>query len=187
MELGRSVGIIAIALAVLAAMWVALLYNGLIKWRNVVQSAWAQIDVQLKRRYDLIPNLVEAVKGYASHEREIFEQIARTRSEALSADTPRAVAESETKLAPAMRSLFAVAEQYPQLRADQNFRALMEELVATENKVAFARQYYNDSVRVYNTKIQQFPATLLAQQIGFGPQDYLEIDAVQREVQQVTF
>ncbi len=187
MDLSRYLGLTLIAAAVLAVAWLALLYNGLVKWRNVVQSAWAQIDVQLKRRYDLIPNLVEAVKGYAAHEREVFEQIARTRSAALAAATPRDVAESETRLAPAMRSLFAVAEQYPQLRADQNFRSLMEELVATENKVAFARQYYNDSVRVYNTKIQQVPAVLLARGMAFGPQDYLEVDAVQREVQQVKF
>src|SRR5688572_17992297 len=134
------------ALLLLAVLWPALLYNGLIRWRNVVRSAWAQIDVQLRRRYDLIPNLVEAVKGYARHEREVFETIARVRAAALSGGGPRDVAATDARLAPAMRSLFAVAERYPELKADRNFRTLMEELTATENKIAFARQYYNDSV-----------------------------------------
>ncbi|HEY3246903.1 MAG TPA: LemA family protein [bacterium] len=174
-------------LLILLLLSFVLLYNGLVKWRNTVASAWAQIDVQLKRRYDLIPNLVEAVRGYARHERELFETIARVRSSALAAGTPQAVADAELQLAPAIRSLFAVAEAYPQLKADQNFRTLMEELTATENKVAFARQYYNDSVRVYNTKIQQFPAALIAGWLRFRPSDYLEVDAVQREVQQVKF
>ncbi|HEV8353484.1 MAG TPA: LemA family protein [bacterium] len=176
-----------ITLVVILLLWFVLLYNGLVKWRNTVQSAWAQIDVQLKRRYDLIPNLVDTVRAYAKHERELFETIARVRAEALTAGNPRDVAGAEMRLAPAIRSLFAVAEAYPQLKADQNFRDLMEELTATENKVAFARQYYNDSVRVYNTKIQQFPAALIAGPLHFLPADYLEVDAVQREVQQVKF
>jgi len=176
-----------VALLAVLLLWLLLLYNGLVKWRNTVASAWAQIDVQLKRRYDLIPNLVEAVRGYAKHERELFETIARVRAAALTAGTPRDVAGAEMQLAPAIRSLFAVVEGYPQLKADENFRALMEELTATENKVAFARQYYNDSVRVYNTKTQQFPSALLAAWFHFRSADYLEVDAVQREVQQVKF
>lgn len=181
-----ATGYVLIVLAVLV-LWLVLLYNGLIRWRNTVAAAWAQIDVQLKRRYDLIPNLVETVRGYARHEREVFETVSRVRAEALTAGTPRDVAEADRQLAPAIRSLFAVAEAYPQLKADQNFRDLMEELTATENRVAFARQYYNDSVRVYNTKIQQFPAALIAGWLQFRPSDYLEADAVQREVQQVKF
>lgn len=179
-------GYLVVVLAILV-LWLVFLYNVLVKWRNTVASAWAQIDVQLKRRYDLIPNLVEAVRGYAQHERELFETIAKVRAAAMTAGTPRDVAGAEMQLAPAIRSLFAVAEAYPQLKADQNFRALMEELTTTENKVAFARQYYNDSVRVYNTKIQQFPSALLAGWFRFLPADYLEVDAVQREVQQVKF
>ncbi len=142
-----------LVLLVLVVLWLVLLYNGLVKWRNTVAGAWAQIDVQLKRRYDLIPNLVETVRGYAKHEREVFETVARVRAEALTAGTPRDVEGAERQLAPAIRSLFAVAEAYPQLKADQNFRDLMEELTATENKVAFARQYYNDSVRTANSSM----------------------------------
>jgi len=179
-------GYLLVLLGILA-LWLLLLYNGLVKWRNIVAGAWAQIDVQLKRRYELIPNLVETVRGYARHERDLFEQIARIRAAALTAGSPRDVASADTQLAPAMRSLFAVAEAYPALKADQHFRSLMEELTATENKVAFARQYYNDSVRVYNTKTEQFPSAVLAARFGFRPAEYLEIDAVQREVQQVTF
>ena len=179
-------GYVIIVLAAVI-LWFVLLYNGLVRWRNTVAAAWAQIDVQLRRRYDLIPNLVETVRGYASHEREVFETVTRARAEALTAGTPRDVADADRHLAPAIRSLFAVAEAYPQLKADQNFRDLMEELTATENRVAFARQYYNDSVRVYNTKIQQFPAALIAGRLRFRPSDYLEADAVQREVQQVKF
>lgn len=181
-----ATGYVIIVVAV-AILWFVLLYNGLVRWRNTVAAAWAQIDVQLKRRYDLIPNLVETVRGYAQHEREVFETVTRARAEALTAGTPRDVAAADRHLAPAIRSLFAVAEAYPQLKADQNFRDLMEELTATENRVAFARQYYNDSVRVYNTKIQQFPAALIAGRLRFRPSDYLEADAVQREVQQVKF
>jgi LemA protein len=180
------IGYLLVVLVLLAA-WFLFLYNGLVRWRNTVASAWAQIDVQLKRRYDLIPNLVETVRGYARHERELFERIARIRTAALRAGTPRDVAGADTELAPAIRALFAVVEAYPELKADQQFRLLMEELTATENKVAFARQYYNDSVRVYNTKTQQVPSAFLASWFAFGPAEYLEADAVQREVQQVTF
>lgn len=175
------------ALLLVLAVWFLLLYNALVKWRNTVAGAWAQIDVQLKRRYDLIPNLVEAVRGYARHERELFERIAEIRTAALAARTPQDVAGTDLQLAPAFRSLFAVVEAYPALKADQNFRSLMEELTATENKVAFARQYYNDSVRVYNTKTQQVPSAVLAAWFGFRPAEYLEVEAVQREVQQVAF
>jgi LemA protein len=176
-----------VILVVILLLWLVWLYNSLVRWRNTVAAAWAQIDVQLKRRYALIPNLVETVRGYARHEREVFETVTRARAEALAAGTPRDVAEADRHLAPAIRSLFAVAEAHPQLKADQNFRDLMEELTATENRVTFARQYYNDSVRVYNTKIQQFPAALIAGWLRFAPSDYLEADAVQREVQQVSF
>lgn len=163
------IGYLLVVLALLA-VWFLFLYNSLVKWRNTVASAWAQIDVQLKRRYDLIPNLVETVRGYARHERELFEKIARIRTAALTARTPRDVAGADTELAPAIRALFAVVEAYPALKADQQFRLLMEELTATEN-----------------TKTQQVPSAFLASWFGFGPAEYLEADAVQREVQQVTF
>lgn len=176
-----------VGLILLLVLWFILIYNGLIKWRYIVKNAWAQIDVQLKRRYDLIPNLVETVKAYASHERQLFESIAQARAAALGAQTPKEVETSDAQLAPAIRSLFAVVENYPQLKADQNFRKLMEELTATENKVAFARQYYNDSVQVYNTKTQEFPAAFIAHRLNFEPQDFLEARDFEREVQRVKF
>lgn len=187
MDLGRYLVPGIVGLLVLGFLWLVLLYNGLIKWNNIVRNGWAQIDVQLKRRYDLIPNLVETVRAYAAHERQLFEQIARLRATAVQAQTPRDVEASDAQLAPAMRTLFAVVENYPQLKADQNFRKLMEELTATENKVAFARQFYNDSVRVYDTKIEQFPAVFIARSLGFSPRDYLEAREVEREVQRVSF
>ena len=176
-----------VGLLVVAFLWLILLYNGMIKWNNIVRNAWAQIDVQLKRRYDLIPNLVETVRAYAAHERQLFERIATIRAAAVQAQSPREVEASDAQLAPVIRTLFAVAENYPQLKADQNFRKLMEELTSTENKVAFARQFYNDSVRVYNTKMQQFPAVFVARPLGFPPRDYLEAREFEREVQRVSF
>jgi LemA protein len=168
-------------------LWFVLTYNGLVRWRNIVKNAWHQIDVQLKRRYDLIPNLVECVRGYAAHEKEIFETVARARNAALSAKSVGDVAAAENLMASAMKSLLAVVENYPQLKADANFKSLMEELVSTENKVAFARQYYNDSVQHYNTRVQTIPTSIVAGMCRFAEAEYFEAAEFEKEVVKVKF
>ena len=142
-------------------------YNGLVSRRNRVDGAWSQIDVQLKRRHDLIPNLVETVKGYAAHERGTFEAVTNARANAISAQGPEQQAQAENQLTGALKSLFAVAEAYPDLKANQNFLQLQEELTSTEDRIAYARQFYNDSVVTYNTRIQQFPTVILANTFNF--------------------
>lgn len=168
-----------IVIAIVAALIVYLIvtYNGLVTKRNRVHNAWAQIDVQLKRRHDLIPNLVNTVKGYLQHEREVLEQVSRARQQAIAAgsDVP-ARAAAENVLNQAMRSLFAVAEAYPDLKANQNMLALQEELSSTENKVAFARQFYNDSVLHYNTARETFPGNMFALSFGFLPESLFALD-----------
>lgn len=149
--------IIMLILGVVAVVAVILIYNSIISAKIAVQEAWAQIEVQLKRRYDLIPNLVETVKGYATHESTVFANVTAARANALSADSPKASASADNMLSNTLKSLFAVAEAYPDLKASSNFLSLQEELASTENKIAFARQYYNDSVRSLNTKISSFP------------------------------
>lgn len=164
------------------------LYNGLVTLRNRVQNAWAQIDVQLKRRYDLIPNLVETVKGYASHEKETFEAVISARSGAVSAEGPAEQAESENLLSGALRQLFALSEAYPDLKANQNFLELQEEVTATEGRIAFARQHYNDAVVRYNTKTETFPSMIFAKMFGFDTSEYFEADDETRDtVPQVEF
>ena len=167
------------------------LYNGLVRLRNEVKNAWAQIDVQLKRRHDLIPNLVETVKGYMTHERETLESIARARAGAVSAQASGQVgqiAQAEGALMGALRGFYAVAENYPQLKADANFRALQEELTSTENKVSFARQFYNDAVLKYNTACQTIPSNLVAGLGGFKPAEYFEVkDEIERAAPKVKF
>ncbi|MFQ6096744.1 MAG: LemA family protein, partial [Armatimonadota bacterium] len=147
--------IAAVGLVVVVVLWFVVTYNGLVKWRTRVRDAWAQIDVQLKRRYDLIPNLVNTVKGYMQHERETLEAVTKARQQAIDVTGIADQARAENILTQALRQLFAVAEQYPDLKANQNFLALQEELTSTENKVAYARQFYNDTVRTYNIKTQQ--------------------------------
>ncbi len=171
----------------LVVLWAIVVYNRLVTLRNRVDNAWAQIDVQLRRRYDLIPNLVETVKGYAAHEREVFERVTEARARAISAGTVRDQGQAETMLTQALRGLFAVAENYPQLRASETFLALQEELAGTESKIAFARQFYNDTVMRYNTSLQSFPTTLMARQFGFAPRDYFEMDEAAREPVPVAF
>ncbi|MDR7554740.1 MAG: LemA family protein [Armatimonadota bacterium] len=171
----------------LVVLWAIVVYNRLVTLRNRVDNAWAQIDVQLRRRYDLIPNLVETVKGYAAHEREVFERVTEARARAVSAGTVRDQGQAETMLTQALRSLFAVAENYPQLRASETFRALQEELAGTESKIAFARQFYNDTVMRYNTSLQSFPTTLMARPFGFAPRDYFEMDEAARQPVPVAF
>jgi len=179
-----------IALAVIAALvlWVAGAYNGLVKLRNQVKNAWSQIDVQLKRRHDLIPNLVETVKGYASHEKDTLELVTKARYEALQAEGPAAKGAAESKLSGALGRLMLIVENYPNLKANQNFLALQEELVSTENKVSFARQLYNDMVMKMNTKIEMVPTNILAGMFGFDHVEYFEVDdSGEREVPEVRF
>src|SRR5712691_2643470 len=186
-----AIGIIVlvlVGLVVVVLLWVAGTYNGLVRLRNQLENAWAQIDVQLKRRHDLIPNLVETVKGYATHERETFEKVIQARNMAVSAKTVGERAEAENVLTGALKSLFAVAEAYPELKANQNFMALQEELTSTENKIAFSRQSYNDSVMSYNTQIEVFPQNIIAGMFHFGRREFFEVkDESAREVPKVAF
>ena len=180
--------LIPVALVVLALLWIVGAYNGLVRLRNQLENAWAQIDVQLKRRHDLIPNLVETVKGYAKHESGTLEKVIQARNMAVNAKTVGDRAEAENVLTGALKSLFAVAEAYPDLKANQEFMRLQEELTSTENKVAFARQFYNDSVMTYNTHIQVFPTNLIATMFNFGHRDFFEVKAdEEREAPKVQF
>lgn len=160
----------------LIVLWFVATYNRLIVFRNRIDNAWSQIDVQLRRRYDLIPNLVNTVKGYATHEREIFERVATARNAAISAQGVPQQAQAENQITQALRQLFAVVENYPDLKANENFAALQEELSATEGKIAFARQFYNDTVLTYNNRVQQIPSSIVAGMFGFSTRDYFEIE-----------
>ena len=182
--------IVIIAIVVILILIFIGIYNGLIKARNQVKNAWSQIDVQLKRRFDLIPNLVETVRGYMKHERETLEAVTKARGLVQSAANAgvgeRSKAEGE--LGMALGRLFAVAEQYPDLKANQNFLALQEELTSTENKISFARQYYNDSVLSYNNKTQMFPSNVIAAMTGFKTSEFFEVTApAEREAPKVSF
>src|SRR5947207_10451552 len=183
--------IVIVVIVVVVLLAVALAYNGLVRKRNRTQEAWSQIDVQLKRRHDLIPNLVETVKGYAAHERGTFEAVTNARAQAVTAGatgSPQQMAQAENVLSGALRSLFAVAENYPQLQAVQEFKDLSENLTATEDKIAFARRFYNGNVRDYNTSLQTFPTNVFAGMLGFGPEQYFELaEATERGVPQVAF
>ena len=179
--------LILLGLVVVIGLYLVVLYNGLVKFRNRIENAWAQIDVQLTRRYDLIPNLVETVKGYAAHEKETFEAVTRARSMAQDATGVQEQAEAENMLTGALKSLFAVSEAYPELKANENFLNLQEELTATEGRIAYARQFYNDSVFKYNTKIQSFPAVLIAGAMRFTAREYFEADDQSRGPVEVSF
>ena len=157
--------------------YVVSLYNGLVKLRNGAESAWSDIDVQLKRRYELIPNLVETVKGYAQHEQSTFTEVTNARSQAMQANGPEAQAAAEGNLSRVLKSLFAVAEAYPELRANQNFLSLQEELSSLENAIQNARRYYNAVVRDLNTRCEAFPSNLVANNFGFEKKEYFELDA----------
>ncbi len=167
---------ILLGLAVLLGLYVIITYNGLVNLRNRIENAWSQIDVQLKRRYDLIPNLVETVKGYAAHERETLEAVIQARNVAMTASGPADQAQAENMITGALKSVFALSEAYPDLKANQNFLSLQEELSGTEGRIAYARQYYNDSVVRYNTKIQTFPANTIASRFKFTEREYFEAD-----------
>ena len=167
---------ILLGILVLLALYLAFTYNRLVAHRNRVDNGWSQIDVQLRRRYDLIPNLVETVEGYAAHEREVFEDIASARSRAMGASTVEGQAQAENAVTRGLRQLLAVAENYPELKASANFLALQEELTGTESKIAYARQFYNDQVMRLNTLIQSFPSNLVASAFRFSPRPFFDID-----------
>jgi LemA protein len=180
--------LIILAVIVLAVLSVIVIYNGMIRSRNMVDQAWSGIDVQLKRRHDLIPNLVEVVKGYAAHEQETFQAVTDARAGAISASGPVASGAAEGVLGQALGRLFAVAEAYPQLRATENFQQLQAELANTEDQIAAARRIYNGNVQSYNTRIEVFPNSVIAGMGHFAPRDFFEItDAAEREPVKVDF
>jgi LemA protein len=178
---------IVIGLAVALLLGLVVLYNRLVTLRNRVDNAWAQVDVQLKRRYDLIPNLVETVKGYAAHERETFEAVTNARARAQAAQGPAEQAQAEGLLGQALGRLFAVAEDYPELQADENFRQLQDELATTENRIAVSRQVYNDTVLTYNNAIQTVPGLIVAGPFGFVKREFFEAEEATREAPRVAF
>ena len=180
--------IIGIVLVILILVGLVIgMYNGLIKSRNRVKNAWSQINVQLKRRTDLIPNLVETVKGYAEHERGVFENVTKARSSLMNAQGVQETADANNQLTGALKSLFAVAENYPNLKANENFLDLQTQLEDTEDKIAYSRQFYNDTVLMYNNKIQMFPSNILARQFGFEEAEFFEIPESETEVPKVQF
>ena len=182
-------GLVVLVVLGLVAVFLVGLYNGLVRARNEVKNAWSQIDVQLKRRHDLIPNLVETVKGYAAHERGTLEAVVKARQQAIAASGNVAeAAKAENALSQTLRSLFAVAEAYPDLKANQNFLALQEELASTENKIGFARQYYNDSAMRFKNRIEVFPSNIFANIFGFAPEPFFQVETeAEKQPPQVKF
>jgi LemA protein len=181
--------IVILAIVVLAVLFFVLSYNGVIRLRNRVDSSWSQIGVQLERRHDLIPNLVETVKGYAAHERQTLEEVVQARNSAVQAQQagPAQQAQAENVLTGALRQLFALSENYPDLKANQNFLNLQEELTATEDRISYARQFYNDSVQKFDTKIQTFPTNLIAGMFNFQKREYFQAEQGATEVPKVEF
>jgi LemA protein len=182
-----SIGLIVIAVVVVLGFVLVGMYNGLITLKNRVDEAWSDIDVQLKRRYDLIPNLINTVKGYATHEKELFENVTKARTAAMSAGTPGEKQDAENMLSGTLKSLFAVSENYPDLKANQNFLELQRELSDTEDKIQASRRFYNGNVRDFNTKIQVFPTNLLAGMLGFVKREFFAADEAEKENVQVKF
>jgi LemA protein len=179
--------IVIVAIVLLVGLTLVLLYNRLVRLRNRVENAWAQVDVQLRRRYDLIPNLVETVKGYASHERTTFEEVTKARTAAQEASTVGEQAQAENMLTAALGKLFAVAEDYPELRATENFQQLQGQLEETEGKIAVSRQIYNDAVLTYDTALETVPTNIVAGMFSFAEKPYFEIEEPAREAPQVRF
>ena len=177
----------AVAIVVIAVIWLLLAYNGFIQLRNRIDNAWSQIDVQLKRRFDLIPNLVETVKGYAKHEKETFRMVTEARTRMMNAGSVKETAEAENMLSGALKTLFAVSENYPELKANQNFLMLQEELSGTESKIAYARQFYNDEVLKLNTKVETLPDSIIASVFGFKKRDYFQVEATEKGPVKVSF
>src|SRR5262245_54994442 len=183
-----AIVLIVIGLIVLAAIIYVLVRNGIISSRNRVDEAWSGIDVQLKRRHDLVPNLVESVKGYATHEQKTFENVTKARSQAIAASGVEETGKAESALSGALGQLRVVAEQYPQLRATENFQQLQNQLSELEDEIQASRRIYNSNVQSYNTRIQQFPMSIVANQGGFTAREFFEIgDAAERETPQVSF
>ncbi len=176
-----------IAIPVIIILAIIGMYNGLIRVRNQVKNAWAQIDVQLKRRNDLIPNLIETVKGYMKHEKTVLENITKARSAIMSAKSVNESAKASNMMSDTLKSLFAVSENYPQLKANENFKQLQEELSGTENKIAYSRQFYNDIVMTYNTKIETFPGNVFASMFGFKQEQSFEATAEEKKNVKVSF
>jgi LemA protein len=179
-----TTGWIVLGVIVVVVLWVAMIYNGLISLRQRVNQAFADIDVQLKQRHDLIPNLVETVKGYAAHERGTLEAVVQARNAAVAAQGPAAQAAAENVLTGALRQLFALSEAYPDLKANANFQQLQAELTDVENKLAAARRFFNNSVSEYNTGIQQFPAALFAASLGFTPHQFFDVGEERKTLDQ---
>jgi len=182
-----GIGLILLIAAAAVAVWLVGVYNGLIKLRNRVDEAWSDISVQLKRRHDLIPNLVRTVKGYASHEKEVFMKVTEARAQAISAKTPGEQAQAENMLSDTLKSLFAVSENYPELKANQNFLELQRELTDTEDKIQASRRFYNGNVRDFNTKTQVFPNNLVAGMLKFKDYEFFEIEEGEKENVKVEF
>lgn len=179
---------IVIALVVLVVLWLVFAYNRFITLRQRVNESWSDIDVQLKRRYDLIPNLVNTVKGYMTHERETFERITQARSQAMNAGNPQDQAQAENMLSETLKSLFAVAENYPELKSNENFMELQRELADTENKIQASRRFYNTNVRDFNTAVETFPSNVIAGMFGFAKSTYFEVESEEeRDNINVTF
>jgi LemA protein len=188
MSAGWIVLLVVGGLVVVAALWLVVTYNSLVRTRNQVRNSWSQIDVQLKRRHDLIPNLVETAKGYMEHERETLEEVTRARNMAQQASGPGEAGDAEQRLSNALGQFFLVVERYPDLKANQNFLALQEELTSTENKIGFARQFYNDQVMGYNTRLESFPINIVAGLFRFQPRSFFEVEVeAEREVPEVSF
>lgn len=185
------IGLGALGVFVILLFAIMAMYNSLVRARVECDNGWAQIDVQLKRRYDLIPNLVETVKGYASHEKETLEAViqARQQAVAITSDSAHAAqkADAENMISQALGRLFALSEAYPELKADTNFRQLQEELTSTENKIGFARQHFNDTVGSYEERRQTFPSNLIAAMFNFGKREYFELQGAEREAPKVSF
>ena len=178
---------VILGLIILIVIWAIAIYNGLIRLKNRVDEAWSDIDVQLKRRYDLIPNLVNTVKGYAAHEKEVFEKVTEARTRAMAAQSAPDKAKAENMLSQTLKSLFAVAEAYPDLKANQNFLELQRELTDTEDKIQAARRFYNGNVRDFNTKIQVFPNNIFAGMLGFTSREFFEAAGTEKEPVKVEF
>ncbi len=178
---------IVLVAIVFVALWLVLAYNGFVQLRNRIDNSWSQIDVQLKRRFDLVPNLVETVKGYAKHEKDTFSMVTQARAAISKAGSTKDKIAAENMLTGALKSLFAVSEAYPDLKANQNFLMLQEELSGIESKIAYARQFYNDSILTYNTKCETVPDSILAGAFGFAKREYYQIEEVARESMKVRF
>ena len=179
--------IILIVIIIIILVAIVAIYNGLVTARNKVKNAWAQIDVQLNRRADLIPNLVETVKGYAAHESSVFEDVTAARAGLMNANGVKEISDANNQLSNTLKTLFAVAENYPELKANENFKELQAQLAQTEDKIAYSRQFYNDSVMMYNNKCQTFPSNIFAGMFGFKEADFFEAAGEARSVPKVEF